>query len=83
MKCSSCGAAMRPQDRKCRRCGKAATRPSDAIAQKMLLSHRVAVACGVVLIAFAGVLLLYGAVEFSAALLALGVLLCLIGMLMR
>jgi hypothetical protein len=82
MKCAKCGAAIRPQDRKCRRCGQAVKRPIDELTRKMTLSPRLAVTSGVLLILVAAVLLLYGAMEFGAVLLCLGVALALVGLLM-
>lgn len=82
MKCDNCGAALRPQDRACRRCGLAASRPSDALRRKMTLSPRVAAACGALLVATAGILFLYGAATFAAVLLCLGVPLALVGLFM-
>jgi archaellum biogenesis protein FlaJ (TadC family) len=83
MKCENCGGTIRPQDRRCRRCGHVPTRPSDDLRRKMTLSPRVAVSCGALLVVIAALLFLNGTVEFAAVLLFLGVPLALIGLFMR
>ncbi|XXJ18677.1 hypothetical protein ACR42D_03810 [Desulfovibrio caledoniensis] len=82
MKCPVCGAEVRPQTPRCRRCGRLLARPDDALKRTLPLSPRLAVTCGTALVAAGGLLLLYGAPVFAAVLLCLGLPLALVGLLM-
>ena len=83
MKCPQCGKNISAQAHACKRCGARIVRKSDRMARKLTMSGLPAMACGGLLVLIGLISLINGAYQMGAISLGVGVVLLILGKLLR